>query len=506
MAREEQPVISMRAITKRFLNVVANKDISFDLFPGEICALLGENGAGKTTLMNILFGYYGCDAGGITIKGEKVDLSSPKDAISRGVGMIHQHFTLVPSQTVLENIIVGAQTGKGIFLDLKSARERLLELQKRFGLQVDPEAKVWTLSVGEQQKVEILKALYRDVDILIMDEPTAVLALSETVELFQTLKSLVQEGRSVVFISHKLHEVMTISDRIVVLRGGEVVAERRTCDTNKRELANLMVGRDILERIEKKSMRPGRPVLEIENLNALNDKKLLALKDLDLAVRENEILGLAGISGNGQRELAEVLFGMREPAGGVVKVNGTPLRAGSPTSPIKLQMGRIPEDRIETGLLMDLSVEENLILEKHNGSDFRGWGLMNFARVHQFSDELIASYSIKTHGRDAMTKSLSGGNLQKVMLARELAGKPAVVVASQPTRGLDVGAMEFIHQRLLQERERGAAILLVSEDLEEVFALSDRIAVLFEGEIMGEVAVGEASREQIGLWMSGVRQ
>jgi len=505
MAREAQPVVSMRAITKQFLNVAANKDISFDLFPAEICALLGENGAGKTTLMNILFGYYSCDAGEIFIKGEKVNLSSPKDAISRGVGMIHQHFTLVPSQSVLENIIVGTKTGKGIFLDLKSARQRLLALQKRFGLQVDPDAKVWTLSVGEQQKVEILKALYREVDILIMDEPTAVLALSETVELFETLKTLVQEGRSVVFISHKLHEVMAISDRIVVLRGGEVVAERRTCDTHKKELANLMVGRDILERIEKKSMTPGRLVLEIENLEALNDKKLPALKGVNIAVRRNEILGLAGISGNGQRELAEVLFGMREPSGGIVTVSGTPLRFGSPTSTIALQMGRIPEDRIETGLLMDLSVEENLILERHNASDFQGWGLMNFARVHQFSDELIGAYSIKTDGRDAVTKSLSGGNLQKVMLARELARQPAVVVASQPTRGLDVGAMEFIHQRLLQERESGAAILLISEDLDEVFALSDRIAVLYEGEIMGEVPVESASREQIGLWMSGVR-
>jgi len=505
MAREEQPVVSMRAITKRFLNVAANKDISFDLFPAEICALLGENGAGKTTLMNILFGYYTCDSGDIFIKGEKVNLSCPKDAISRGVGMIHQHFTLVPSQTVLENIIVGTEKDKGLFLDLKSGRKRLLALQKRFGLQVDPDAKVWTLSVGEQQKVEILKALYRDVDILIMDEPTAVLAPSETVELFETLKTLVQEGRSVVFISHKLYEVMEISDRIVVLRGGEVVAERMTRDTNKRELANLMVGRDVLERIEKKSVTPGRPVLEIENLEALNDKRLLALKGVNLAVRRNEIMGLAGISGNGQKELAEVLFGMRNPVRGIVKVNGTPLRFGSPTSPIQLQMGRIPEDRIETGLLMDLSVEENLILEKHRSREFHAWGVMDFANIHRFTDGLIGAYRIKTAGRDAVTKSLSGGNLQKVMLARELAGKPAVVVASQPTRGLDVGAMEFIHQRLLQERESGAAILLLSEDLDEVFALSDRIAVLYEGEIMGEVAVEGASREQIGLWMSGVR-
>jgi simple sugar transport system ATP-binding protein len=496
----------MRAITKRFLDVTANKAIDFELFPGEICALLGENGAGKTTLMNILFGYYACDEGEIFIKGARVTLSSPRDAISRGVGMIHQHFALVPSQSVLENIIVGADSGKGFFLDLNSAREKLLQLQKRFGLQVDPEAKVWTLSVGEQEKVEILKALYRDVDILVMDEPTAVLAPSEILDLFNTLRTVVKEGRSVVFISHKLNEVMDISDRIVVLRGGEVVAEKRTRETNTRELANLMVGRDLLERIDKKKIHPGPAVLEIENLNVLNDRKLPSIKNLNLLVRQAEILGIAGVSGNGQRELSEVLFGLREPIAGTIKIDGKPLQAGSPASAIKLRMGRIPEDRIETGLLMDLSVEENLILENHVSSGFHSRGLMNFKRIHQFSEDLIGVYGIKTAGRDAVTKSLSGGNLQKVMLARELAGKPAILVASQPTRGLDIGAMEYIHQRVLEERERGAAVVLISEDLDEIFALSDRITVLFEGELMGEVPVEEASREQIGLWMSGVRR
>lgn len=506
MNSENQPVVSMRSITKQFLDVVANKGIDFDLFPGEVCALLGENGAGKTTLMNILFGYYTCDEGEIFIKGKKADLSSPRDAISRGVGMIHQHFALVPSQTVLENIIIGTDTGKGLFLDFKSARDRLSQLQKRFGLEVDPDARIWTLSIGEQQKVEILKALYREVDILIMDEPTAVLAPSEAAELFGTLKSLVKEGRSVVFISHKLNEVMEISDRVIVLRAGEVTAERKTADTNIRELANLMVGRDVLERIEKRDVEPGDPVLELDHLSALNDKGLAAINNLNLLVRQYEILGLAGISGNGQRELAEILFGIREPRGGDIRVSGKALRPGSPTSAIKLKMGRIPEDRIETGLLMDLSVEENMILENHVSSAFHKWGLMKFGKIHQFTEELIGAYAIKTAGRDAVTKSLSGGNLQKVMLARELAGKPAVVIASQPTRGLDVGAMEYIHQRILQERERGAGVLLISEDLDEIFALSDRIAVLYEGKIMGEVEIEEASREQIGLWMSGVRK
>ena len=504
MGDDRQPVVRMAAITKRFLDVTANDKVSFNLYPGEICALLGENGAGKTTLMNILFGYYSCDEGEIFIKGEKADLSSPKDAISRGVGMIHQHFALVPSQTVLENIIIGTDSGKPIFLDLKSARNRLLELQKRFGLLIDPDARVWTLSVGEQQKVEILKALYRDVDILIMDEPTAVLAPAETEDLFRTLKSLVNEGRSVVFISHKLNEVMDISDRVVVLRGGQVVAERNTAQTSIRELANLMVGRDLLENIEKKSLDPGQPVLEIENLSALNDKKLPALKSLSLVVRQREILGIAGISGNGQTELSEILFGMRDPTDGIIKINGHPLKYGNPAAAIRLNMGRIPEDRIDTGLLMDLSVEENMILENHSSPDFQRTGLMKSASIHQYCDDLISAYGITTAGRDAVTKSLSGGNLQKVMLARELAGGPAIVVASQPTRGLDVGAMEYIHQRILQERESGAGILLISEDLDEIFTLSDRIIVMYEGKIMGEASAEEASREQMGLWMSGV--
>jgi simple sugar transport system ATP-binding protein len=499
-----QPVVRMSGITKRFLDVTASDNINFDLYPGEICALLGENGAGKTTLMNILFGYYTCDEGEIYIKGQKVKLTAPKDAISRGVGMIHQHFALVPSQTVLENIVIGS--GKGIFLDLESARRDLAALQDRFGLQVDPAARIWTLSVGEQQKVEILKALYRDVDILIMDEPTAVLAPAETDDLFKTLKILVQEGRSVVLISHKLNEVMDISDRIVVLRAGQVVAQRQVSETNARELANLMVGRDLLESIEKKEIEPGQPVLEIENLNALNDMGIPALKGLNLVVRRNEILGLAGVSGNGQRELAEILFGLRDPTAGSIKVNGQRLKFGSPAAAIELKMGRIPEDRIDTGLMMDLTVEENLILENHNSAEFQYFGLMKSSRINRFSDELIAAYDIKTAGREAVTKSLSGGNLQKVMLARELAGRPAAIVAAQPTRGLDVGAMEYIHQRILQERGRGAGILLISEDLDEVFNLSDRIVVLYEGSVMGETHAEGASREQVGLWMSGVQQ
>jgi simple sugar transport system ATP-binding protein len=505
MTNNNPPVVTMSGVTKKFLDTVANDNVTFNLYAAEICALLGENGAGKTTLMNILFGYYTCDEGQIYIKGQKVNLSAPKDAIARGVGMIHQHFALVPSQTVIENIIIGTGSGNGIFLDLRSARRDIVALQDRFGLQVDPDAKIWTLSVGEQQKVEILKALYREVDILIMDEPTAVLAPAETDELFKTLKSLVKEGRSVVFISHKLTEVMDISDRIVVLRAGRVVAEKKTAETSTRELANLMVGRELLENLKKKNITAVEPVLEIDHLSALNDKSLKALHALNLVVRRSEILGLAGISGNGQRELAEILFGLRHPTEGAVNICGSALKFGSPTSAIGLKIGRIPEDRMDTGLLMDLTIEENLILETHSSARFQRYGWMKSKKIRQYSDGLIDAYAIKTTDGAVITKSLSGGNLQKVMLARELAGRPTMIVAAQPTRGLDVGAMEYIHQRILQERERGAGILLISEDLDEIFNLSDRIVVLYEGQIMGEVHRENATREQVGLWMSGVR-
>ncbi len=419
--------------------------------------------------------------------------------------MIHQHFTLVPSHSVLENIIIGAESEKGFFLDLKAARKKLLHLQEKFGLIIEPDAKVWTLSIGEQQKVEILKALYRHAQILIMDEPTAVLVPSEVEELFKILRSYVEEGNSVVFISHKLNEVMEIADRVVVLRNGSVVAEKKTETTNRKELANLMVGRDVLERIERHKTAPGKALLEITNLAVLNDKKLTALKDISLTVREKEILGIAGVSGNGQRELAEVLFGMRTPVKGKIQIMQKPLTPGNPVSAIELGMGRIPEDRMTTGLLMDLSVEENLILENHISSDFQTAGLMNFSRIHQFSEQMIKEYNIKAAGRDAFTRSLSGGNIQKIILARELSGQPNVIIASQPTRGLDIGAMEYIHTRILEEKARGAAVLLISEDLDEIMMLSDRIAVMYEGEILGQVSAEEAGREQIALWMSGVR-
>ncbi|MCK4515640.1 MAG: ABC transporter ATP-binding protein [Spirochaetaceae bacterium] len=500
----DTPVIEMRGITKRFLDNVANDQIDFTLRAGEICALLGENGAGKTTLMNILFGYYSFDEGSILIRGEEVSLTSPKDAIAGGIGMIHQHFTLVPTQTVLENIVIGTKDEKRFFLNLKGAHKKLMDIQEQFGLHVDPDVRVWTLSIGQQQKVEILKALYRNSSVLIMDEPTAVLAPQETVELFKTLKILAEQGRSVIFISHKLHEVMEISDRVVVLRNGKVVNQKRTADTDVKELANMMVGREVLERVERQEVEPGNPVLEISDLTVLNDKGLEAVKKFSLTVRRGEILGIAGVSGNGQTELCEVLFGVRGVEAGSVRIGGEPLRLGHPLSSIRSGLARIPEDRIHMGLLMDMTVEDNLQLENHWTERFAKNGLRKFDEIAANSQTLITDYSIKTDGRDALAKSLSGGNLQKIILARELSSEPEVVLASQPTRGLDVGATEYIHHRMVEEKIRGAGVVLVSDDLDEVMGLSDRIIVMYEGEIMGEVAGSAADREQIGLWMTGV--
>jgi len=496
----------MRGITKRFLDTTANDHVDFVLYPGEICALLGENGAGKTTLMNILFGYYSFDEGEILIDGKPAVFASPRDAIALGIGMIHQHFTLVPTLTVLENIIIGVSDSANPFLNLRAARERLLELQDRFGLHVDPDALVWTLSVGQQQKVEILKALYRNSKILIMDEPTAVLAPSETPELFRTLRMLADEGRAIIFISHKLYEVMDISNRVMVLRNGKVEGGRETRNTSTRELANMMVGREVLERIEQVETEPGDVVLRIDGLTALSNKGLEAVRSLSMNVREREIVGVAGVSGNGQSELCDVLFGMRSPTSGTVTLSGKPMRLGVPGEAVKRGIARIPEDRIETGLMMDLSVEENLILENHASPEYGGRGLVRKAAIAEHVEELINTYSIKTDGRTAAAKSLSGGNLQKIILARELSSDPKLVVASQPTRGLDIGAMEYIHGRIIEEKKRGAGVLLVSDDLDEVMNLSDRIIVLYEGRIMGEVRGADADREQIGLWMSGVQQ
>lgn len=504
MPADQPPLLEMTGITKRFLDVTANRDVRFHLAAGEICALLGENGAGKTTLMNILFGYYQPDAGTIRIAGQPAVIRRPKDALALGVRMIHQHFALVPSMTVLENVVASQEGEAGFFLRWAAARRRLLALEERFSLHVDPDRRVADLSVGEQQRVEILKALYGEARILIMDEPTAVLAPAEVAGLFRMLRVFAGEGRSVVFISHKLPEVMAIADRVVVLRNGAVAAERRAQDTRADELAELMVGAGRSDRLCPPPAAMGATVLRLDGLSVVNRRGLTAVSRLDLEVREREILGVAGVSGNGQQELAEVLFGLRRPAAGRMTLNGRAMPFAAPAALIGAGVARIPEDRIATGLMMDLSVEDNLILERHATRACRRRRWLDHAAIRRYAEQRITEYAIRTAGREAPVRSLSGGNLQKVILARELDGAPALIVAAQPTRGLDVGAARFIHAQLLAARDRGAAVLLISDDLDELLEISDRIVVMYEGQIVGEAAARDGDRGTIGKWMSGV--
>jgi len=506
---EKEKIIEMRNIRKTFLDNVANNNINFVVYKGEIVSLLGENGAGKTTLMKILYGMYEKDSGEIFVNGKKVEINSPKDAISLGIGMVHQHFTLVRTLTVLENVILGLPSPNGITLDLDSARKRLEEIVSRYGLVVNPDAKIWQLSVGERQRVEIIKALYRNINVLILDEPTAVLTPQEVEELFNTLRIFKREGKSVVFISHKLEEVMEISDRIVILRNGVVMGERKKEETNERELARLMVGRDVIEVLREKSVvSEKKELLKVENLKALNDKDLLALKGISFAVKKGEILGVAGVAGNGQKELEDVICGVRKPISGRILMDGVDLAGKTPKDIIRLGVGRIPEDRMESGLILDIPLYENLVIEFYDKYPFSKGILINYKQIKEFAEKLIKEYRIKAASVGVITRTLSGGNLQKVILARVLSQSPKFIIASQPTRGLDVGAMEYIHEKLLEARNKGAGILLISEDLHEVLNLSDRIMVMYEGEVMGMIdrSKEKVDIEELGLMMAGARR
>ncbi len=496
--------VEMRGITKHFLDVVANDQVDFQLKKGEICALLGENGAGKTTLMKILYGLYTPDEGEIYVNGQQAAINSPGDAIRLGIGMVHQHFALVPPLSVAENIVLGLKSPRGLILDLERARKKIEDFSTRYGLTVDPAAKVWQLSVGQQQRVEIVKVLYRGAQILILDEPTAVLTPQEVVELFKILRVLKGEGKSVVFISHKLDEVLNIGDRVVILRGGKVVGSKDIAEVNRRDLARMMVGREVLERITKTDVAPGQPVLRVEGLQALGDQGLNALHHVSFQVHEGEILGVAGVSGNGQRELAEVISGVRQATQGTVWIRGQDMTNCPPRKIVEHGVARIPENRLETGCIAELSVRDNLVLECFNVRPMSSGLFLNHQEIANCVEGLIDEYQIKTAGQTACVKTLSGGNLQKVILARVLSRQPRLIIAAQPTRGLDVGATEYIHQKLLEERERGGAILLISEDLDEILNLSDRIMVMYEGRIMGIVSAQEAQVEEIGLMMAGV--
>jgi simple sugar transport system ATP-binding protein len=494
-------VVEMRSITKKFPGVIANDQVDFDLRKGEVHALLGENGAGKSTLMNVLAGLYRAESGSIFVHGNLVNFGSPKEAIEAGIGMVHQHFMLVPSQSVTENILLGLNDPR-FRMRLPEFNKKVAQMAEQYGLHVDPDAKIWQLSVGEQQRVEILKMLYRGADVLIMDEPTAVLAPSEISELFNTLRSMTEQGKSIVFISHKLHEVMEISDRVTVLQKGKVTSSGiKTKDVSRADLARLMVGREVVFRIEKKVVEAGNIVLEVSNLEAFNDKGIKALNGIALNVREGEIVGLAGVAGNGQNELAETLAGLREATAGRIVVNEIDVTNKPVKQGIRQGISLIPADRTHVGTAPNLSVTDNVIMKNYDQDPIsKGWRVIA-SEANRYASGLKDSYDIVVPSIGTSVRLLSGGNLQKVILAREISSEPKFMIAVQPTRGLDVGAIEGVQKLLLAQREEGAAILLISEELEELLSLSDRVYVIYEGEIMGETS--DMNIDTIGLMMTG---
>jgi general nucleoside transport system ATP-binding protein len=498
--------VALRGIAKRFPAVVANDGVEFEAAPGEVHALLGENGAGKTTLSNILTGLYRPDEGRIELFGQPVEFHSPRDAIEAGVAMVHQHFRLVEPFTVAENVVLGDQRGIGrsFVLRPRAIEHRVAELSRRFGLAVDPRARIWQLSVGEQQRVEILKALYQDARILILDEPTAVLTPQEADALFETIRAMAADGRTIIFISHKLHEVKAVADRVTVLRRGKSVATTPTADATLRSLAALMVGREIdIERPADEQRASGDVVLEVERLSAEGERGTPALQDVSLTVRGGEILGIAGVAGNGQRELAETIVGIRPATDGRVRVLGRALRNGEPRSAISRGVAYIPEDRLGTGVAPGLSVASNVVLKAYRRRDVSRGPLLRFGRIAELARQIIEQYDVRTSSPDVPAWQLSGGNLQKVVLGREFSGEPAVLIAASPTRGLDVAAIASVHSHLREAAARGVAVLLLSEDLDEILVLADRVAVMYEGRIAGERDVATATVEELGLLMAG---
>ena len=493
--------VQMHGINKLFGSLIANNTVNFDLIEGEIHALLGENGAGKTTLMRILYGLYHADSGDIFIQGQPQNISSPKDAIRLGIGMVTQHFTLVPTLTVAENIILGDT--QGFVINKKAIQTRVAEASQRFGIPVSPATLVRHLSVGEKQRVEILKALYHNARVLILDEPTAVLVPQEVDIFFESLERLRKEGLSIIFITHKLKEVISLCDRISVLRDGKLIASVEKNATTQEQLAQMMVGRESFGVKRSSEPKAGASLLKVEQLCAFDKKGLAALKSVSFDVYAGEILGIAGVSGNGQSELSQVLSGMLKPQSGKVMIDDAELTYANPAQVTAAKVGCIPEDR-HSGVVDELSVAENMALAHLN--NFSSFGLLNYKELRKRAQTLIKDYQIKANVDDRV-RTLSGGNIQKVILSRTLSRKPKVIIASQPTRGLDIGATDYIRSKLLEQRERGAAVLLISEDLDEVLALSDRIAVIYEGRIMGILSVNDVNIEQLGLMMSGsIRQ
>jgi len=500
-ASDGEPLVRMEGIVKRFPGVLANDHVDFELLPGEIHALLGENGAGKTTLMNILYGIYQPDEGQIFVKGKRVEIRSPKDAIRLGIGMVHQHFLLVDKHTVAENLAMGY--ARSILNPLREVKARIRDFAEKYGIQVDPDAYIWQLSVGEQQKVEIVKALYAGADILILDEPTSVLTPQEARDLFNVLRRMKKDGKGIVFITHKLSEVFEVADRVTVMRRGRVVGTLRVEEATKESLARMMVGRDVVFELEKVPGKPGRPVLEVRDLVVLGDRGREAVKGVSFEVREGEIFGVAGVAGNGQRELVQAIVGLRRVKSGSVRVMGVDATNKSPREIAELGVGHIPEERLKFGIVPDMSVAENSVLKSYYRPPYRKGLLLDYGEIRRTAESLINEYEIAVPSPDTQARLLSGGNMQKLIVGREIRRDPKLIVASNPTFGLDVGATEYIRKLLLRKRDEGRAILLVSGDLDEVIQLSDRIAVMFEGRFVGIVRPEEVTREEIGLMMSG---
>ena len=493
-------------VSKRFPGVLANNQVSLQLERGRILALLGENGAGKSTLVNILFGMYRPDEGHVIIKGERVDLRGPDDAISRGIGMVHQHFQLVPPMRVVENIVLGAEPVLRGLVDLGEARRRVIELSRRYGLEIDPDAVVEDLPVGMQQRVEILKALYRNADVLIMDEPTGVLTPQEADHLLGVLRELTQTGLGVVFITHKLREVLAVADDIVVLRNGEVVGQTTPGETSENGLAEMMVGRSVMLRVDKSVAEPGDVVLELEKLSVEDDRGQIALNEVSFEVREGEILGVAGVEGNGQRELVEAITGLRGLSSGLMKIGSDEFTSGSTRQIAEKGVAHIPEDREKHGLIGVYSLEENSVLNRYHRKPFSLRGFLRRDVIKRHAEGVVDEFDVRTPSTSVPASSLSGGNKQKLIVGREFSDDIDLLVAAQPTRGIDIGAIEFIHRRIIVMRDAGKAVLLVSVELDEILSLSDRILVMFNGEMMGEISAEEADERKIGLLMAGIRE
>ena len=506
------PALQTKGITKRFPGVLANDHVNFDLRKGEIHALLGENGAGKSTLMNILYGLYQPDEGQIFINGELTQIASPADAIAKGIGMVHQHFMLVPPLTVTENIMLGRESlvqstqslGKLAVLDRRSVAKRIRELSNTYELEVDPDAYVKDLTVGSQQRVEIIKALYRSADILILDEPTAVLTPQEADELFVIMRTLIEQNKSIVFITHKLREVFEVANRISVMRAGQMVGTVDPAEATRELLAEMMVGRKVILQIDKTDAKPGEPVLKVEGLQVMDERRHMAVDDVSFNVRAGEILGIAGVQGNGQTEMVEALTGLRRVEAGHVSILGYDTTHATPRRIVEVGVAHVPEDRHKHGLVLSFPVRDNLVLCSYYHAPFAKGVEINFPVIKKQAEELVETFDVRTPGIMTSAGSLSGGNQQKVIVARELSRPFKLLVVDQPTRGLDVGSIEFIHHRIVEARDQGAAVLLISAELDEIMSLSDRIAVMYKGRILETLDAKAATREQLGLLMAGM--